>query len=149
LLDTGEGKSFLAEKLRIYQDVINNASPESLTPKAQEIKERGKSETENIDLANQEILRELESGMIKGSSANKLIAADEDFFISDEGKSLRRSVDIGGARIIRFGASENPLKLQENIYRIQSKDEAIQRIESDSRDQKVREITTTQSKATE
>ena len=83
MLDTGEGKSFLAETLRIYQDVINNASPKSLTPKAQEIKERGKSETENIDLANQEILRELESGMIKGSSANKLIAADEDFFISD------------------------------------------------------------------
>ena len=99
LLDTGMGKTFLAEKIAQYSKILKRRKgnlPENFPRIAS-------FEIKNIDLANQEQLLEMES---RGSRNDKplkgeLIIVDEDFFISN--KSLRTLVDKG-AKVVRFGA---------------------------------------------
>ena len=116
LLDTGMGKTFLAEKIAQYSKILkreNRNLPENFPRIAS-------FEIKNIDLANQEQLLEMES---RGSRNDKplkgeLIIVDEDFFISK--KSLRTLVDKG-AKVVRFGASENKLQLIEAFHRAEEK----------------------------
>ncbi len=110
LLDTGMGKTFLAEKVAQYSEIL------AMRPKTDD--RVSSFEIININLANQEELKELEE--TADSLAGKLIIIDEDFFIPDQDKNLRALVDKG-AKIIRFGASENLIKLIEDFYRAEEK----------------------------
>ena len=110
LLDTGMGKTFLAEKVAQYSEIL------AMRPKNDD--RVSSFEIININLANQEELKELEE--TADSLAGKLIIIDEDFFIPDQDKNLRALVDKG-AKIIRFGASENLIKLIEDFYRAEEK----------------------------
>ena len=110
LLDTGMGKTFLAEKVAQYSKIL------AQRPKTDD--RVSSFEIININLANQEELEELKES--RDSLAGKLIIIDEDFFIPDQGKNLRALVDKG-AKIIRFGASENLIKLIEDFYRAEEK----------------------------
>lgn len=110
LLDTGMGKTFLAEKVAQYSEIL------AQRPKTDD--RVSSFEIININLANQEELKELEES--SDSLAGKLIIIDEDFFIPDQYKNLRALVDKG-AKIIRFGASENLIKLIEDFYRAEEK----------------------------
>ncbi len=117
LLDTGMGKTFLAEKIAKYSEILkrkNRELPENFPRIAS-------FEIKNIDLASQNQLSEMDS---RTNNDNKnplkgiLIIVDEDFFISN--KSLRTLVDKG-AKVIRFGASENQLQLIEAFHRAEEK----------------------------
>ena len=116
LLDTGMGKTFLAEKIAQYSKILkrkNRNLPENFPRIAS-------FEIKNIDLANQKQLSEMESRGSKNDKPLKgnLIIVDEDFFISN--KSLRTLVDKG-AKVVRFGASENKLQLIEAFHRAEEK----------------------------
>jgi hypothetical protein len=116
LLDTGMGKTFLAEKIAKYSEILKRKErnlPENFPRFAS-------FEIKNIDLANQDQLLEMgsrTSGDGKPLKGN-LIIVDEDFFINN--KSLRTLVDKG-AKVVRFGASENQLQLNEAFHRAKEK----------------------------
>ncbi|MES2961974.1 MAG: hypothetical protein V4694_06275 [Pseudomonadota bacterium] len=116
LLDTGMGKTFLAEKIAKYSEILKRKR--RVLPSG--FSQVPSFEIKNIDLANQDQLLEMEQ---KTSSDGKplkgtLIIVDEDFFISK--KSLRTLVDKG-AKVVRFGASENQLQLIEAFHRAEDK----------------------------
>jgi len=122
LLDTGMGKTFLAEKIAKYSEILKRAKEKRKLPSG--FPSVASFEIKNIDLASQDQLLEMESrSTLKGS----LIIVDEDFFISK--KSLRTLVDKG-AKVVRFGASENQLQLIEAFHRAEEKNIAGAKIKN-------------------
>jgi hypothetical protein len=125
LLDTGMGKTFLAEKIAKYSEILkreNRKLPKNF-PRIASFK------IKNIDLASQDQLSEMESRTNNNNNPLKgnLIIVDEDFFISN--KSLRTLVDKG-AKVVRFGASENQLQLIEAFHRAEEKNIAGAKIKN-------------------
>jgi len=125
LLDTGMGKTFLAEKIAKYSEILkreNRKLPKNF-PRIASFK------IKNIDLASQDQLSEMESRTNNDNNPLKgnLIIVDEDFFISN--KSLRTLVDKG-AKVVRFGASENQLQLIEAFHRAEEKNIAGAKIKN-------------------
>lgn len=105
-LDTGEGKTFLTEKIAAYQQVI-----------AKRINEKPSDfKIINVDLANQNILK----------TANKEKSLSSNIYIIDEFKFFKdrnvRSLVDKGAKIVIFGASENYYKAIEDVEKLKLND---------------------------
>ncbi len=111
LLDNGMGKTFLSKIINRYQRALNDPQYRLLGTSSFKII--------NINLSNRHRLATLEN---QESLEGMLVIVDEDYFINHQEKDLRLLVSKG-ARVVRFGASENYYTLIDDYYRIREKDE--------------------------
>lgn len=146
LLDTAMGKTFITGVIKDFIDEIQKFIPQSLNQIDTEIKNKKNFPSEitnlqqarkrfekmrgisfeEINLANQDVLltKKREAGAIV------LQSIDESHFISEQ--NPRESVNAG-VKIIKFGASENYLKIVESLQREVEKDTASIKINENQR----------------
>ncbi|MBP7710042.1 MAG: hypothetical protein KA100_03115 [Rickettsiales bacterium] len=112
MLDTGQGKTFIAELIKKYEAEIEAAKLRE-SDAAENLKQLAKNfkEIVQVNLANKHVL-----DVVEKDSSGKIYLIDEDFFIDDISQKLKSLVDAG-AKVMRFGASQNPLLQKANEVR--------------------------------